>query len=107
MCHVCAVAVECLPWGRRRILGTGSANSASPVGVPLVLDDQVLLVDGLQQSRGQRLEVGDGLRRGRQAAALLLQEHLLDYKSKRRREAERRRDVFMRPERQNVCKTST
>lgn len=48
-----------------------------PVGVPLVLDDQVLFVDGLQQSRGQRLEVGDGLRRGRQAAAPLLQEQLL------------------------------
>lgn len=46
--------------------------------MPLVLDDQVLLMDGLQQSRGQGLEVGDGLRRGRQAAALLLQEHLLD-----------------------------
>lgn len=45
-----------------------------PVGVPLVLDDQVLLVYGLQQRRGQRLEVGDGLRRGRQAAALLLQQ---------------------------------
>lgn len=49
-----------------------------PVGVPLVLDDQVLLVDGLQQGRGQRLEVGDGLGRGWQAAALLLQQHLLD-----------------------------
>lgn len=48
-----------------------------PVGVSLVLDDQVLFVDGLQQSRGQRLEVGDGLRRGRQAAAPLLQEQLL------------------------------
>lgn len=45
-----------------------------PVGVPLVLDDQVLLVYGLQQRRGQRLEVSDGLRRGRQAAALLLQQ---------------------------------
>lgn len=51
-----------------------------PVGVPLVLDDQVLLVDGLQQRRGQGLQVRDGLRRGRQAAALLLQEHLLDYR---------------------------
>lgn len=49
-----------------------------PVGVPLVLDDQVLLVDGLQQRRGQRLQVGDGLGRGRQAAALLLQQHFLD-----------------------------
>lgn len=46
--------------------------------MPLVLDDQVLLVDGLQQSRGQRLEVGDRLRRGWQAAARLLQEQLLD-----------------------------
>lgn len=51
-----------------------------PVGVSLVLDDQVLLVDGLQERRGQRLEVCDGLRRGRQAAALLLQEHLLDWR---------------------------
>lgn len=48
-----------------------------PVGVPLVLDDQVLFMDGLQQRRGQRLEVGDGLRCDRQAAALLLQEQLL------------------------------
>lgn len=46
--------------------------------MPLVLDDQVLLMDGLQQSRGQGLEVGDRLRRGWQAAALLLQEQLLD-----------------------------
>ncbi|TNN55368.1 hypothetical protein EYF80_034441 [Liparis tanakae] len=49
-----------------------------PVGVPLVLDDQVLLMDGLQQSRGQGLEVRDGLRRDWQAAGLLFQEHLLD-----------------------------
>lgn len=53
-------------------------EEALPVGVPLVLDDQVLLMDGLQQSRSEGLEVGDGLRRGWQAAALLLQEHLLD-----------------------------
>lgn len=51
-----------------------------PVGVPLVLDDQVLFMDGLQQRRGQRLEVGDGLRCDRQAAALLLQEQLLHCK---------------------------
>lgn len=50
-----------------------------PVGMPLVLDYQVLLMDGLQQSSSQRLEVRDGLRSGRQAAALLLQEHLLDW----------------------------
>ena len=49
-----------------------------PVGVPLVLDDQILLMDGLQQSCGQGLEVGDGLRCGWQAAAVLFQEHLLD-----------------------------
>lgn len=51
---------------------------ALPVGVSLVLDDQVLLVDGLQQSGGQRLQVRDGPRCGWQAAALLLEEHLLD-----------------------------
>lgn len=51
-----------------------------PVGVSLVLDNQVLLMDGLQQRRGQWFEVGNGLRRGRQAAALLLQEHLLHWK---------------------------
>lgn len=48
-----------------------------PVGVPLVLDDQVLFMDGLQQRRSQGLEVGDGLRCDRQAAALLFQEQLL------------------------------
>lgn len=53
-------------------------EEALPVGVPLMLDDQVLLMDGLQQSRSKGLEVGDGLRRGWQAAALLFQEHLLD-----------------------------
>ena len=49
-----------------------------PVGVPLVLDDEILLMDGLQQGCGQGLEVRDGLRSGWQAAALLLQEHFLD-----------------------------
>lgn len=49
-----------------------------PVGVPLVLDDQVLLVDGLQQRRGQGLKVRNGLRCGWKAAALFFQEHLLD-----------------------------
>lgn len=49
-----------------------------PVGVPLVLDNQILLMDGLKQSCGQGLEVGDRLWRGWQAAALLFQEHLLD-----------------------------
>lgn len=58
--------------------GEGSPDINLPVGVPLMLDDQVLLVDGLKQSRGQGLEVGYGLRRGWQAAVLLLQKHLLD-----------------------------
>lgn len=35
-----------------------------PVAVSLVLDDQILLMDRLQESSGERLEVGDGLRRG-------------------------------------------
>lgn len=56
-----------------------------PVGVPLVLDDQVLFMDGLQQRRRQRLEVGDGLRCDGQAAALLLQEQLLHCRKKCRK----------------------
>ena len=49
------------------------------VGLPLVLDHHVLLVDGLQQGRGQRLEVRDGLVGQREAAAVLLrQQQLLD-----------------------------
>lgn len=56
-----------------------------PVGVSLVLDDQVLFVDGLQQRSGQRLEVGDGLRCDGQAAALLLQEQLLHYRKKKQK----------------------
>lgn len=74
MCSVFALKVEEDPPNRQVNVGR---EAESPVGVPLVLDDQVLLVDGLQQRRGQRLEVSDGLRRGRQAAALLLQQHLL------------------------------
>lgn len=39
-----------------------ACGGALLVDLPLVLDDHVLLVDGLQQSRGQRLQVRDGLR---------------------------------------------
>lgn len=42
------------------------------VDLPLVLDDHVLLVDGFQQSRGQRLQVRDGLRGHGQTAAVFL-----------------------------------
>ncbi len=75
--HICMSQLSiCLRGGGGSSVQEGK-HDVLPVGVPLMLDDQVLLMDGLQQSRGQRLQVGDGLRCGRQAAALLLQEHLL------------------------------
>lgn len=55
----------------------GDAWDAVLVDLALVLYDHVLLVDGLQESRGQRLEVGDGLRRQRQAAAVFFREQQL------------------------------
>ncbi len=46
-----------------------------------MLNDQVLLMDGLQQSSGQWLQVRDGLWSDRETAAILLwQQQLLDWK---------------------------
>lgn len=47
------------------------------VDLALVLNHHVLLVDGFQQSRGERLEVRDGLRSHRQTAAVFFRQKQL------------------------------
>lgn len=49
-----------------------------PVGLPLVLNDHVFLVDRLQQGRGQRLQVSNGLRSSWEAAPVVFREQILD-----------------------------
>lgn len=44
------------------------------VDLALVLYDHVFFMDGFQESCGQRLEVGDGLRRQRKTAAVFFRE---------------------------------
>lgn len=49
-----------------------------PVGLSLVLNDHVFLMDRLQQGRGQRLQVGNGLRSSWEAAPVIFREQILD-----------------------------
>lgn len=50
----------------------------APVGLPLVLNDHVFLMDRLQQGSGQRLQVSDGLWSSWETAAMIIREQILN-----------------------------